>query len=764
MDFALVVAIPFVLGISVYFLRDRLRPVQQGLLLTAGMALLFVFLLAQLPRVTEQGALEFVAPWMPQIGLTFALYVDGLGLLFGLLVTGIGSAVMLYTGCYMDDARQAGRFFALMLAFTGSMLAVVLAGNVVVLFIAWELTSVMSFLLIGFKGADDEARKGALQSLMITGGGGLALFVGLLLLGNAAGTMQLGEILSNGEALRQHPWYGAFTGLILLGCFSKSAQFPLHFWLPQAMNAPTPASAFLHSATMVKAGVYLLARLYPALGDTALWNAALSTVGLATMLVGAVLALRQRDLKGILAYTTISQLGALVALIGQPESAGLKAAAVGIVAHALYKGALFLIAGAVDHTTGTRNINELGGIGRQMRGLAAATAIAGLSMAGVPPLLGFVAKETLLETVIQQPLALAVVTVSAALTVTAALRLFWDVFMGAPRTRLPQPEHVPHDRHHPFGDDAFDYSCCHDLPPLMLASPGTLATLSVIAGVALAPLMAPLVSAAIGKQVSLYLFPPSGVNLALVLSGVALALGIGVFAVRRVWLKWSIPVPVSGVQVYDGTIRAVESVGDVLLKMQSGRIRYYLAVILFSVLVLLATAVPNIRIDLPTPAVQLTTAAHVLEAILLVLALAATLASILFERHLVAALALGIAGYAIGGMFLLEPAPDVALVQFLVETLATVLIIIILARTSQDERRRAMARLWGQTRRGSGARPCRVHRHGRGSRHLCPRRREQPAHTGRYRRMAPGECASAGWRQRRGRGDSHRLSRHGHPD
>jgi len=679
MVFGLVILLPFLLALVVSNLK--LRASLLGGLAAATMGILFALSLAQLPSVAESGASTFILPWIPEIGLTLSLHIDGLALLFVLLITGIGTAVMFYAGTYFDDGRTAGRFLALLLAFTGSMLALVLAGNVLTLFIAWELTSITSFLLIGFYSKDEAARRGASQALMITAGGGLALLVGLLLMSSAGGSLEIVDLLANGDMLRAHPWYSGMVLLILVGCFSKSAQFPLHFWLPGAMSAPTPASAFLHSATMVKAGIYLLLRLSPALGDTALWNTILTVVGVVTLFVGAVLALRQRDLKAILAYSTISQLGAFVALIGLPHGEGIKAALVGVLAHGLYKCTLFLVAGAVDHATGTRDITVLGGLRRSMPGFAVVTAVAGLSMAGVPPLFGFIAKELLIEAAEINLLMLAIVVVSAAFTVTVAIRLFWDVFV-----RPPSPEEQEHL--HP-----------HELPRWMVAGPALLAVASVIAGIGISPLITPLVEPAVGKPISLYLFPPSGINIAFVLSMTALAIGTGVFLARHRWLAWRLPTLPSGTQIYSNGIRAVERFGDLLLTSQGGKIRYYLSAILTAVVLLLTIAIVQI-LPFETEAIVLNNASDILKAVLLVLALVATGASIVFERHLLAALSLGVAGYAIGGIFLLEPAPDVALVQFLVETLATVLIILILARTSPEERQQAIAKLWGQTRWG----------------------------------------------------------------
>ncbi|NDJ60758.1 MAG: hypothetical protein GYB67_06510, partial [Chloroflexi bacterium] len=397
-----------------------------------------------MPDVTAQGFVELVIPWVPQLNLNLTFYLDGLGLIFVLIVTGIGAAITLYAGYYFDTEAEMNRFYRLLFAFSGAMLLLVLSGNLLLLFVAWELTSIISFMLIGFKGAKEaDARFGALQALMITGGGGLALLAGVILLGTAAGSFELSSILAN-ETLTEHPWYLAFTSLILVGCFTKSAQFPFHFWLPGAMSAPSPASAFLHSATMVKAGIYLAARLYPALANTPFWTDTLTFFGIATVVVGAVLALRQRDLKGLLAYSTISMLGTFIALIGQPESEGLKAAYVGILAHALYKATLFLVAGAIDHAAHTRIIDKLGGLARQMPGWAVIATICGLSMAGIPPLFGYVGKEVYLEAMLHHPQQLVVMSLviaGAALTTTVALIFIWDVFFKRPAA--PVDVHLP---------------------------------------------------------------------------------------------------------------------------------------------------------------------------------------------------------------------------------------------------------------------------------------------------------------------------------
>lgn len=689
MELAVISVTPFALAALMPTAGRLFRKTALAWGLAAALGMVFAILLTYLPAVTERGALLSNLAWVPELGLTLSLHLDGLALFFALIITGIGALVILYAGYYFEDVGQLARFAGYALTFMGAMLGLVLAGNLLVLFIFWELTSITSYFLISFKSYDAEARAGALQALMVTGGGGLALLAGVMLLGTAAGTFELPALLAGGEVLHAHAWYPAIVLLIGVGCFAKSAQWPLHFWLPDAMSAPTPASAYLHSATMVKAGIYLLLRLAPALGDTALWQGLLISVGLITMLVGAVIALRKSDLKAILAYSTISQLGALVALIGLPYHEGLKAAMVGILAHALYKCALFLIAGVIDHAMSTRDLTKLAGLAKHLPTLAGIAVVAGLSMAGLPPLFGFIAKETLLESVLHGPLApltAGIVTVSAALTVTVALILVWDVFFANQR----KTEDFDIDGHTP-----------HHLPsPAMLIAPGVLAAGSLLfgllPGVFAVPLIAPYAAGKIEK-VALYLF--AGFNTPLLLSIVAVGGGIAIFSVRRWWGAWAWPALPKGSDGYQLVVSGIEKVADLVLKSQSGNLRHYLGAIIVSVIVLMSTAGLTNVSGQPLR-ISIDGSADLLKIVLLVLALGATLASVLFKRHLIAALALGVGGYSVGGLFLLEPAPDVALVQFLVETLGTVLIVIMLGKISAPERQAAIKNLWGQSRRG----------------------------------------------------------------
>ncbi len=680
MDVVIISVTPFALTMLVPAVGARWRKTWLAWLLGSVLALLWIVLLSHLTPLTTSGPDEIAVEWVPRIGLNLSLYLDGLSLVFALLITGIGAMVVIYAGYYFDDLNRLKRFYRLLFAFMGGMLGLVLAGNLLTLFICWEITGITSFFLISFDGSNPAARRGALQALIVTAGGGLALLTGLVLLGEAAGSTEISHILAGN--VREHPLFAAAAVLILIGCFSKSAQWPLHFWLPEAMTAPTPASAFLHSATMVKAGIYLLLRLYPTLGDTALWQATLTTTGLVTMLVGAVIAVRQRDLKGALAYSTISQLGALVALIGQPHGVGLQAALIGVIAHALYKATLFLVAGIVEHSTGTRDLNRLGGLARKMPGTAVIGALAGLSMAGLPPLLGFVAKEGLIESLLQGPLpalTMCIVVFSAALTVAMALILVWDVFFRS----------IEHE--HP--------SACHHAPlPGMLMGPGLLAAGSLAAGLNLNALILPvLVTTGYAHSESPRLL--SGFNAPLVLSAIAITGGLATFMARDRWLRWQAPTLPRGRDLYDSVIGMVEAAANIVLRSQGGKTRYYLITILISVIVLMTTAGLS-PIGSHPITVELSSSADVLKIVLLLLSLGATFASIVLKRHLIAALALGMAGYSVGGIFMLEPAPDVALVQFLVETLGTVLVITMLGKISHRERQHVIANLWNQSRRG----------------------------------------------------------------
>ena len=411
------------------------------------MALFCVFA-AQAPQVAEGGPILWSATWIPSLDIRLSVLIDGLSLTFALLITGIGALVALFSVRYLGGRPDYERFVLFLMLFMLGMLGLVLADNIITLFVFWEVTTITSYLLIGFDSDSARARRNALQALLVTGAGALAMLAGLVLLGNAAGSWELSVILERGEAVRAHPHYTAILILVLIGAFTKSAQFPFHFWLPNAMAAPTPVSAFLHSATMVKGGVYLLARLNPALSGTEAWFWSLVIAGGVTAVFASVLAVRQTDIKQILAYTTLMALGTLVLFIGAGTSEAIKGAMVFLVVHSLYKAALFLVIGIVDHEAGTREVGQLRGLARKMPVTALAAWISALSMAGLPPLFGFIGKEFLYKAGLGMGVAQVWITGAAfanALMVAAAGIVALRPFTGplaAPRvvrTKAPGP-------------------------------------------------------------------------------------------------------------------------------------------------------------------------------------------------------------------------------------------------------------------------------------------------------------------------------------
>ncbi|MGH8438050.1 MAG: monovalent cation/H+ antiporter subunit A [Pseudomonas sp.] len=402
------------------------------------------------PQIAHGGVIREEFLWLPSLGLNLILRMDGFAWLFSLLVLGIGTLVSLYARYYMSPQDPVPRFFAFFLAFMGAMLGLVISGNLIQIVFFWELTSVFSFLLIGYWHHRADARRGAYMALMVTGAGGLCLLAGVLLLGHVVGSYDLDKVLAAGELIRNHALYPVLLPLILLGALSKSAQFPFHFWLPHAMAAPTPVSAYLHSATMVKAGVFLLARLWPVLSGSEEWFWIVGGAGACTLLLGAFAAMFQNDLKGLLAYSTISHLGLITLLLGLNSPLAAVAAVFHILNHATFKASLFMAAGIIDHESGTRDIRRLSGLFRLIPFTATLAMVASASMAGVPLLNGFLSKEMFFaETVfinssawIEAALPV-IATLAGTFSVAYALRFTVDVFFGPPATDLPHTPHEP---------------------------------------------------------------------------------------------------------------------------------------------------------------------------------------------------------------------------------------------------------------------------------------------------------------------------------
>ncbi len=632
-------------------------------LLPLGLAVYFG---SHLPAIAAGEDVEYHFAWAPALQVDLSLRLDGLSLLFTLLISGIGALILVYAGGYLAGHRQLGRLYAFLLMFMASMLGLVLADNLLGLFVFWELTSISSYLLIGFDHEREQARASALQALLVTGGGGLALLAGLLLLGHAGGSFELSALVDQASQIQSHPLYLPALVLILLGCFTKSAQFPFHFWLPGAMEAPTPVSAYLHSATMVKAGIYLMARLSPALAGTDAWLWIVGGVGTITMLAGGWLALQQSDLKRLLAYSTVSALGMLTLLLGVGGEAAIYAAMVFLLGHALYKGALFQIAGTLDHETGTRNVDQLRGLARALPITAIAAAIAALSMAGLPPLLGFIAKELFYEATLPGPAAVWLTTaavVSNMMLVAVALLVGLRPFFGK---RLPTPKHP------------------HEAPLSLWLGSTTLAGLSLVFGLWPAwgadPLVLSATAAVLGQSIDMHLALWHGWGTALALSGITLAGGIACFAMRGIfrtigrWGNWAANWGPAG--WYSLALRGLNGVASLQTRLlQSGYLRYYLMIIfaatlgLSSATLLLFVGNSELGRDLSN--------LRFYDVGLVVLILLAALAATLMKTRLAAIAALGVVGYGVALVFVMFGAPDVAMTQFLVETLTVIVFVLV---------------------------------------------------------------------------------------
>ncbi|MDX9843997.1 MAG: monovalent cation/H+ antiporter subunit A [Aquabacterium sp.] len=450
MPLLLLVALPFVGSLLAAFLPANARNAESTL---AGVIALFCAVQAALyfPEVAAGGVIRQEFNWLPSLGLNFVLRMDGYAWMFSMLVLGIGALVMLYARYYMSPADPVPRFFSFLLAFMGAMSGVVLSGNLIQIVLFWELTSLFSFLLIGYWHHRRDARRGARMALTVTGAGGLCLLAGMLVLGHIVGSYDLDVVLASGVQVRTHPLYTVTLVLVLLGALTKSAQFPFHFWLPHAMAAPTPVSAYLHSATMVKAGVFLMARLWPVLAGTDEWFWLVTSAGLATLLIGGFAAIFQHDLKGLLAYSTLSHLGLITTLLGLNSPLAAVAAVFHILNHATFKASLFMAVGIIDHETGTRDIRRLSGLRRAMPITATLACVASAAMAGVPLLNGFISKEMFFTeavfvtaTPLFERLLPIVATVAGMFSVVYSLRFTADVFFG-PDTcaTLPKRPHEP---------------------------------------------------------------------------------------------------------------------------------------------------------------------------------------------------------------------------------------------------------------------------------------------------------------------------------
>ncbi|WP_445619252.1 putative monovalent cation/H+ antiporter subunit A [Kushneria sp. Sum13] len=660
----------FALAILVPFL-SRWCGGRTGLILALYPAAIAFWLVSLAPEVLQSGGIYFEQAWAPSLGLSLSFWLDGLSLLFGLLISGIGTLIIIYASGYLHGHPQLARFYVLILSFMSSMLGVVMADGLMTLFVFWELTSITSYLLIGFNHEDAAARKSALQGLLVTFTGGLALMSGLILLNVAGGSWSLQTLLSDGESLREHALYLPMLLCLLGGAFTKSAQFPFHFWLPNAMAAPTPVSAYLHSATMVKAGIYLMARLQPGLGGTEAWMTILCVIGAITMVVGAFLAIRFTGIKKVLAYSTVMALGTLTMLLGIGGEAAMIAFVTFLTAHSLYKGALFMVAGALDHETGTKDIDEMGGLRRLMPVTATCAFVAALSLGGVIPLFGFVAKELLFEVVLEAPryagFLIGMSLLASVLVVAAAGIVALRPFFGALKTTPKTP---------------------HEAPLSMLAGPCVLAGLSLVLG--FMPwlvgdgLLNAAASAVMGAEVVADLYLWHGLNTALMMSMISLGVGLLVCwrwpGVRGVIHRFS-PVldrgPEAGYwKLMDLLVRVA---GWQTRLLQSGYMRNYLILTLLSFTGLTGYTL----LVRHGPVFDLALDVRLQEVVVALVVAASAVVACMMRSRLAAVAAAGVMGFGIALIFLLFSAPDLAITQLLIETLTVILLILVLFRMPQ---------------------------------------------------------------------------------
>lgn len=684
---ALVVLLPLLPGVVLTYIAGRSwKPARRRLTawIAGGVALSCLLLLLHLaPAVFEGRTLLLQSDWLPQAGLNIGFRLDGLSLLFGILITAIGALIVLYASYYLGPDDPAGKLYALLMLFMAAMLGVVLSDNLLMLVVFWELTSVSSFLLVGYWGHRADARAGARMALAVTGGGGLAMLAGIILLGQAGGSYELSVLLERGDLVREHPLYPAILALVLIGCFTKSAQVPFHFWLPEAMAAPTPVSAYLHSATMVKAGVFLLARLYPVLGGTDAFQFWVAGTGLATLAFGAYVAVFKHDLKGLLAYSTISHLGLIVFLLGLNSPLAKVAAVFHILNHATFKASLFMTAGIIDHETGTRDMRKLAGLLRFMPWTAALAMVAAAAMAGVPLANGFLSKEMFFDAALNAGgvhwgwLVPLVAIFFGICSVAYSLRFIHDVFFNGEPRDLPRPH--PHE------------------PPLFMKLPiAVLVAVCLLVGVLPAATLGPLVgvSAAAVLQAPLPEYDLAlwhGFNLPLAMSAVALVGGTVMYAAlqRHFNLHLHHPPRITGRLLFVQSLQAVDAAARALTQStENGSLQRYVALLLASGVGV--TAWTLLRQDAPIAAgSRELLPASPLALVLWGILLAAGAALVLGHRErLQAVVFAGVIGLVTAITFEALSAPDLALTQLAVEVVSTALLLMglaLLPRTTPRE-------------------------------------------------------------------------------
>ncbi|MBT8476478.1 MAG: monovalent cation/H+ antiporter subunit A [Rhodobacteraceae bacterium] len=669
MSLFFIVALPFFGALLPGLMNSAGRSACAGVTFTITLAA-FVGLLTNLPAIIAGDIVMARVDWMPALGLNFTLMLDGLGFFFALLILGIGLLIIAYARQYLSRNDHMGEFFTYLLLFQGAMVGIVLSDNILLLLIFWELTSLSSFLLIGYWKHLPEGRQGARMALTVTGMGGLAMIAGMLILGQIAGSYDLSVILQNRELIQADPLYLPALILILLGCFTKSAQFPFHFWLPHAMAAPTPVSAYLHSATMVKAGIFLMARMWPVLSGTPEWFVIVTTAGLVTMVLGAVIALFKHDLKALLAFSTVSHLGLITMLLGTGTAFGAMAAVFHILNHATFKAALFMSAGIIDHEAHTRDIRRLGGLRTLMPVTFVIVCLAALSMAGIPLLNGFLSKEMMLEEanhtkLFGSPWLVPVLaTVGSLFSAAYSFRLIGHVFLGPVRDDYPAKPHDP-------GAGLW-------LPPALLIVP------VIVIGVApfvAEPFVKLVTAAVLGTAADLpsaHLKIWHGLVPALYMSIIAVVGGLGMLAIFNPALRlWENARRPEAKVIFEWLVESSARLAQLLiLPLHNGSFSRYAAIGTIAIVIAGYYAWATGTIGAPTYAMQTADPVLISGWCMLV---AATLGMVFLHRNRFLSLILiGIVGLMVSIGFVFLSAPDLAMTQFTVEVVTIILMLLAL--------------------------------------------------------------------------------------
>lgn len=687
-----VVLSPFLFALIVPILYKLFRQIHTGWFVLILPILLFTYF-SRFISLTKQGdIITERAAWIPSLGIHIDFYVDGLGLLFALLITGIGSLVVLYSVFYLSKEKEKlNQFYVFLLLFMGAMLGVVLSDNLIVLYSFWEFTSLSSFLLIGYWNERERSRYGAQKSLLITVLGGLSLLGGIILLSIMGNTFSIRELIAQTGELMDHSLFIPALLLVLLGAFTKSAQFPFHIWLPDAMEAPTPVSAYLHSATMVKAGIYLVARLSPIFAESGLWFWLVSIAGLITLFWGSFSAIKQTDLKGILAFSTISQLGLIMSLLGLGAAAlhydslgeniylaATVAAVFHLINHATFKGSLFMVAGIIDHETGTRDIRKLGGLMQLMPITFTVAAIGAFSMAGLPPFNGFLSKEMFLASMVNVLelnifnmetwgiLFPVIAWVASVFTFIYSMIVVLKPFTG--KLQLQLLDKKPHEA--PIG---------------MLISPVILASLVIIFGIfpnllsssIIEPAVASIQPSLAGPDFQVHIEFWHGFKPEFWMTVGIIAFGIILYKTFPRWQKihqW-MPERLSLNALYDNGIRGLErSAASVMKFLMTGSIRtYLLSIFLFFILSLGFTLYWKDAFKLDTGNLA---PIGLYELVLAAIIVISSIAILFARSRLTSIIILGAVGYTISLFFVLLRAPDLALTQLVIETISVSLFLL----------------------------------------------------------------------------------------